>query len=169
MTGLCFVDANVFVYARDPRDPGKHLRAKLWCDHLWQTRLGRTSTQVISETYVALTRLGGATPEVIWASVARLLAWRPRSVDEDVLLRAREIERRYRLSWWDSTMIAAAQLQDCRVLLTEDLHDGMAFGTLIVRSPFTLAIEQPTAAYEVRPQLASLHRPRGRPRRTALA
>lgn len=165
MTGPCFVDANVFVYARDPRDPGKQQRARQWRDHLWQSRLGRTSIQVLSETYVALSRLGGATPEAIWASVERLLAWRPRAVDEPVLLRARELERRYRISWWDSTMVAAAQLQDCRVLLTEDLHDGMAFGTLVVRSPFTLAVEQPTAQYEVPPQTANLHRPRGRPRR----
>ena len=169
MTGPCFVDANVFVYARDPRDPGKQRLAREWRDHLWRTRLGRTSTQVLSETYVALTRLGGASPEEIWNSVARLFAWRPRSVDERVLLAAREIERRYRISWWDSTVVAAAQLQNCEILLTEDLHDGAAFGTLIIRSPFTLKVEQPVAAYEVRPVLVGLHRPRGRPRRAALA
>lgn len=165
MTGLCFVDTNVFVYARDPRDPAKQQRAKQWRDHLWTSQLGRTSTQVLSETYITLSRLGGASPDEIWGSVERLLAWRPMAVDEKVLALAYRHEQRWRLSWWDSLIVAAAQLQDCQVLLTEDLQDGMAFGTLIVRSPFTLAVEQPAAQYEVRPQLASLHRPRGRPRR----
>lgn len=169
MTGPCFVDANVFVCARDPRDPSKQRRAREWRDHLWRTRLGRTSMQALSETYVALMRLGGASPEDIWNSVARFFAWGPQPIDERVLRAAHEIARRYRVSWWDSTIVAAAQLQNCEVLLTEDLHDGAAFGSLVVRSPFTLAVEQPAAAYEVRPALASLHRPRGRPRRTAYA
>ena len=82
---------------------------------------------------------------------------------------AREAEQRWRLSWWDSLIVAAAQMQGCSVLLTEDLHDGTAFGNLVVRSPFTLEVREPAAAYGATPQLASLHRPRGRPRRTALA
>ena len=52
MTGLCFVDAEVFVYARDPRDAAKQSRALQWIAHLWQERLGRTSVQVLSEYYV---------------------------------------------------------------------------------------------------------------------
>jgi predicted nucleic acid-binding protein len=169
MTGPCFVDANVFVYAGDPRDAAKQQRARAWRDHLWRTRMGRTSTQVLSETYSTLRRIGAGSPDAIWDSVQRLFAWNPLPVDESVLRRARELEQRYRLSWWDGMIVAAAQLQNCELLLTEDLHDGAAFGTLVVRSPFTLAVEQPAAHYEVRPALASLHRPRGRPRRTALA
>ncbi len=56
MTGPCFVDANVLVYARDARDPRKHARAADWLDHLWRTRFGRTSTQVISQFYAVATR-----------------------------------------------------------------------------------------------------------------
>jgi hypothetical protein len=62
-------------------------------------------------------------------------------------------------------VVAAAQLQDCAVLASEDLPDGMAFGALTVRNPFTSALEEPAAEYLVR--AASLHRPRGRPRRLA--
>jgi predicted nucleic acid-binding protein len=169
MAGPVFVDANVFVYARDPRDPAKQQRARAWRDHLWSTRLGRTSIQMLSETYWTLKKLGGAPPDEIWKSVERFLAWRPQAVDENVLRAARDLEQRYRLSWWDSLMVAAAQLQNCAVLLTEDLHDGAAFGALVVRSPFTLSIEQPATAYDAHPPLANLHRPRGRPRRAAFA
>jgi len=168
MTGLCFVDADVLVYSRDSRDPGKQARANAWLDHLWSRQSGRMSVQVISESYYALKRLGGS-PEELWARLARYFAWAPLPVDEALLQKARGIEARYRLSWWDSMIVAAAQMQNCSVLLTEDLHDGAAFGTLIVRSPFTLEVREPAAAYSVMPALASLHRPRGRPRRTALA
>ena len=82
-------------------------------------------------------------------------------------MRARQVEQRFRISWWDSMVVAAAQLQDCEILLTEDLQDGGHYGTVTVRSPFTLEIRQPAAQYTLAARVASQHRPRGRPRRTA--
>jgi predicted nucleic acid-binding protein len=170
MTGACFVDANVFVYALDPRDPVKQRRANDWLDALWRERLGRTSVQVISEAYVALERLSRGSHDDLWESVARYFVWMPQPIDEALLRRAREIEQRWRLSWWDSMVVAAAQLQDCALLLTEDLQDGAAYGQTTVRSPFTLSAGEPAARYAAAPlAVASRHRPRGRPRRTALA
>jgi len=171
MTAPHFVDANVLLYAYDRGEPAKQPRAMAWLEHLWRERLGRTSMQVISETYVNLKRKPRPSygAEEAWQLVSRYFQWNPLPADETLLRHAREIESRFRLSWWDSMIVAAAQLQKCSVLLTEDLHDGAAFGNLVVRSPFTLEVREPAAAYEVMPQLASLHRPRGRPRRTALA
>jgi predicted nucleic acid-binding protein len=170
MTGPCFVDANVLVYTLDPRDPAKQKRAAAWRDHLWQTGLGRTSTQVLSETYAVMRRLRRDAPaEAFWDAIALYFAWNPHPADETLMRRAHEIERRFRTSWWDGMIVAAAQLQSCEVLLTEDLQDGMVFGGVTVRSPFSLEIRQPAAAYQVPSRVASLHRPRGRPRRTASA
>ncbi len=39
---------------------------------------------------------------------------------EPLFLRAREIEQRWRLSWWDSMVAAVAQLQGCALLQSED-------------------------------------------------
>jgi predicted nucleic acid-binding protein len=170
MTALHFVDANVLLYAYDRSEPAKQPRAMAWLEHLWRERLGRISMQVLSETYVNLKRKPrsyGA--EEAWQLVSRYFQWNPLPADETLLRHARDIESRFRLSWWDSMIVAAAQLQNCSVLLTEDLHDGAAFGTLVVRSPFTLEVREPAATYGATPQLAGLHRPRGRPRRTALA
>ncbi len=44
-----------------------------------------------------------------------------------LLQRGRVIEIRYKLNWWDSLIVAAAQLQDCTVLYTEDLQHGATF------------------------------------------
>ena len=66
-------------------------------------------------------------------------------------------------------IVGAAQLQDCAVLLTEDLQDGMVFGEVTVRSPFTLDVREPAATYAAAPAARSRHRPRGRPRKLAAA
>lgn len=88
-------------------------------------------------------------------------------MDQALLRRAREIELRYKLSWWDSMIVAAAQLQECALLLTEDLQDGAVFGAATARSPFTPEVREAAARYTVERQGAPLHRPRGRPRRGA--
>ena len=169
MTAPYFVDANVLLYAHDPSEPIKSPRAKAWLAHLWKERTGRISMQVLSEYYVNVTRKlkPGLPQEVAWEDVTTYLTWNPYPVDEMLLRRAREIEQRYRLSWWDSMVVAAAQLQDCALLLTEDLQDGMVFGTVTVRSPFKLAVEEQVASYAGVPRPRSVHRPRGRPRKTA--
>lgn len=171
MTGLCFVDANVLIYARDPRDRAKQARAEQWIRNLFIQRCGRTSTQVLSEFYVVATRKLSprVAADAAWDFVQDLMQWNPQPIDGSLLLRAREIEQRWRISWWDSMVVAAAQLQDCAILLTEDLQDGAVLGTVTVRNPFTFEVREPAASYGAGTALASLHRPRGRPRRTALA
>ncbi|HVP08904.1 MAG TPA: PIN domain-containing protein [Burkholderiales bacterium] len=166
-----FADTNLLLYVLDADAPAKQARAAAWHERLWREGIGRTSAQVISEFYVNLKRAAGKrmTAEEAWTRAARYLAWKPRSIDDEVLNAAREIERRYRISWWDGLIVAAAQLQGCALLLTEDLQDGMSFGGVTARSPFTLAVEQAPAPYAVPPMLARLHRPRGRPRRAPQA
>jgi predicted nucleic acid-binding protein len=167
MTAAVFVDTNVLLYARDQSEPVKRLRAKAWLDHLWRERLGRTSIQVLSEFYYNATRKlhPGMTPEDAWSRTQTYLAWGPQPIDQALLARAQEVEQRYRLSWWDSMVLAAAQLQGCATLLTEDLQDGAVFGEVTVHSPFTHEVREPAAAYEVTPVAGFRHRARGRPRR----
>jgi predicted nucleic acid-binding protein len=171
MTGPCFVDANVLLYSRDPRDPAKQVRANAWLDVLWRESRGHTSMQVLSEFYYNATRKLSPVvpPEDAWARASTFFAWNPQPIDEPLLRRAREVEERWRLSWWDSMVVAAAQIQGCTLLLTEDLQDGAVFGTVTVRSPFTLDVREPAAQYAAAPAMVSRHRPRGRPRRTAYA
>jgi len=167
VTAPCFVDTNVLITARDPGDPLKQARAKEWLVHLWHEGLGRTSTQVLSEFYVNVTRrlATPVPPEDAWREVSTFLAWRPQPVDAHLLYRAREIEQRWRLSWWDCTIVAAAQAQECALLLTEDLQDGADYGGVTVRSPFTLDVREPRPAYTVAAASRPRHRGRGRPRK----
>ena len=167
----CFVDTNVFIYARDHGEPLKQKRANEWLFHLWREQLGRTSMQVLSEFYVNVTRklAAPALPADAWHEVQSLLAWHPHPIDGALLARAREVEQRWQLSWWDSMVVAAAQLQGCALLLTEDLQDGAVYGGVTVRSPFTLEAREPVPVYAAVPSLRPRHRGRGRPRRQPAA
>ncbi len=68
--------------------------------------------------------------------VKAYLAWQPLSVDKTVINHAWEIQDRFGFSWWDSTIIAAARLCDCRYLLSEDLQHNQNLDDLTVISPF---------------------------------
>ena len=170
MPAPVFVDTNVLVYARDAGEPAKQPRAASWLEYLWREQLGRTSTQVLSEYYVNVTRklVPGLAQEEAWDDVQSLMTWSPHPIDESLLERGRDIERRYDLSWWDSLIVAAAQLQGCPLLLTEDLQDGGVYGSVKVRSPFTLGLGEPASAYTTVARAAGRHPPRGRPKRAAL-
>lgn len=162
-----FVDTNIFVYAQQANELRRQPIAAEWLDQLWQEQLGRTSMQVLSEYYVTVTRKikpAMAAAEA-WDEIRNLLTWNPHPTDLELMLRAREIEQRYRLSWWDSMIVAAAQVQNCAVLLTEDLQDGAVYGGVTVRNPFTLGVSEALATYTVAPARIPGHPRRGRPRR----
>jgi predicted nucleic acid-binding protein len=170
MTAAVFVDTNVFVYARDGSESKKQPAAVRWLEHLWVEQRGRTGIQVLNEYYVTVTRKldPGMSPENAWADVRALLAWDPQSVDRDLLLRAHDVEHRHGLSWWDSMIVAAAQLQNCALLLTEDLQEGWSCDGVTVCNPFKTQVAEEPARYVATPAPASRHRPRGRPRRKIL-
>ncbi len=111
-----FADANFLLYVLDERDPAKQARAAAWHERLWREELGRTSMQVVSEFYVNLRRMAAArmSQGEVWAHASSYLAWEPLPIDREVILLAREIEQRYRISWWDSMIVAAAQIAGLR-------------------------------------------------------
>jgi predicted nucleic acid-binding protein len=124
-----------------------------WIDRLWDEDAGRMSTQVLSEFYVTVTRklASPLSKDEAWADVESFLAWDPLPIDTRVLAGARQVEARFDLSWWDSLIVAAAQLQHCVLLLTEDLQDGAVYGSVTVRNPFRLSIQEALATYGATP------------------
>ena len=171
MTARIFVDTNVFVYARQAREPIKQPLAVQWLERLWSEQTGRTSVQVLNEYYTTLTRkIKPAVPAAdAWDDVKNLMAWNPQATDLELLHRGREIEQRYRLSWWDSLIVAAAQLQNCVLLLTEDLQDRSVYGGVTVRNPFACGVSEDLTLYDVERVPVPSHPRRGRPRRVKSA
>jgi predicted nucleic acid-binding protein len=137
MTAPVFVDTNVLIYAVDLADPRKQRLAKKWLDELWQGKMGRLSFQVLQEFYVKVSQKGLTTVDEARAQIRDLATWHPVTVDGDLLRRSWEIQDRYRISFWDALMVAAAKISACRYLLTEDLQDGQNLDGVQVVSPFT--------------------------------
>jgi predicted nucleic acid-binding protein len=169
MIAPCFVDANILVYSRDPSEPIKFEVARTLMRRLSSERRGRTSIQALNEFYTVRTRKASkpVSRELAWADVEELLEWDPLPVSAPVIIRGRSVEARYKLSWWDSLIVAAAQLQGCSILYTEDLQNGANFDGLRVNNPFVTQVQEEPASYTV--QVISPHRPRGRPRKQAMA
>ena len=150
MTGLVFVDTNVFVYLHDDSAPAKQLRANDWITCLVRRRAGRLSFQVLQELYSVFTRkvqpaLAASRVQPI---IRDLTSWRPIPIDFAIMERAWLMEGRYSLSWWDALIVAAAQTCQCKVLLTEDLQHGQEFGAVRVIDPFALPERTPKAVLE---------------------
>jgi predicted nucleic acid-binding protein len=137
MTAPVFVDTNVLIYAVDLADPRKQRLAKKWLDELWQGKMGRLSFQVLQEFYVKVSQKGLATVDEARAQIRDLATWHPVTVDGDLLRRSWEIQDRYRISFWDALIVAAAKISACRYLLTADLQDGQNLDGVQVVSPFT--------------------------------
>ena len=57
-------------------------------------------------------------------------------IDAALVKIAIELSERYRISYWDGAIAAAAQQAGASVLYTEDLNDGQLLGSVRVRNPF---------------------------------
>ncbi|HLI62028.1 MAG TPA: PIN domain-containing protein [Terriglobales bacterium] len=136
MIAPVFVDTNVFLYALDEADRKKQAAARWWRDELWRSRLGRTSFQVLQEFYVKVTQKWPLAKSEARSEVRDLLAWRPVVIDQAVVESAWKIQDRYRFSFWDALIVAAAKSASCRFLLTEDLQADQELDGLLVVNPF---------------------------------
>lgn len=171
MNAPVFVDTNVFIYAHQTNEVIKQPIAARWIEQLWEEQRGRTSFQVLNEYYVTLVHKIKPTlpPTEAWDNVRSLLTWNPQPTDLDLLMRTHEIEQRYKLSWWDSLIVGAAQLQNCALLLTEDLQDRAVYGTVTVRNPFVMGVSEEPAVYAAPRLVGAGHPRRGRPRKPKAA
>jgi|SRR3989338_7608013 len=138
MTAPVFVDTNVLVYARDAAAGAKQEAAMRWMAHLWRTREGRLSYQVLTEFYLTVTAKlrPGMSGAAARGDIRALTAWRPIPVDGAVMEGAWLMQDRYGLSWWDAVIAASAQAAECPILLSEDFQAGQDLGGVRVVSPF---------------------------------
>lgn len=138
MSAKHFVDTNVMVYAHDRGSGEKHEVASSILTQLWHDRSGVLSTQVIQEFYVNVRRR--AVRPVSLAEAQRLiedyLSWEIVVNDGSSVLQAIEIERRFRMSFWDALIVQAASAAGASLLYSEDLNHGQSYGTVVVCNPF---------------------------------
>ncbi len=131
-----FFDTNVIVYSHDNGSPRKRDKARALIAEAYANGCGVVSGQVLSETFVTLTKKVGISPDAAAEEISCYSRFRVVDISADLVLRAIQMQSEFQLSYWDSLIVAAAQFASCTVLWSEDLNDGQKYGDVVVRNPF---------------------------------
>jgi predicted nucleic acid-binding protein len=139
--GASFVDTNILVYAIAADDPRRSLVAQDLLRTLMLNRSLRTSTQVLQELYVTLTRKGKSSmlPDAALRYIDQVAAWPVAVTDFKSVRRAIELSIASMLSVWDALIVVAAENSGSKTLYSEDLQDGQELLGVRIVNPFTEA------------------------------
>ena len=148
MSVEALLDTNVLIYAVSSA-PTEAVKKERALDLIVNTEFG-LSAQVLQEFYVNVTRKI-ATPLAPDAAVALLDEFRrfPMApTDYPLIVAGVEISLRFGISYWDGTIIAAAERLGATTLYTEDLSHGQRYGSIQAVNPFVSAT--PDSVHEAR-------------------
>jgi predicted nucleic acid-binding protein len=133
----CFLDTNILLYAAS-RNPA-HLRKKRRAiDLIGGNRFG-LSAQVLQEFYANATKKADfrMTPEAALEWIEKLEEFAfCLAVDTGLVKAAAAVSLRYKISYWDGAIVAAAAALEAPILYTEDLNHGQAYGSVTAVNPF---------------------------------
>ncbi len=131
-----FVDTNILLYAHTGGAPSKHEKSVSLMSRLAEEATGAVSIQVLSEFYSTATKKMGMKSQEAEAAIADLRTWTiHRPAYEDVI-RSAQLQRRYKMAWWDALILNSALELGCSVLWSEDFSDRQRYGSITVRNPF---------------------------------
>ena len=140
------VDTNILLYAvsASPKDAQKRRRARLL---LGKPGLG-LSVQVLQEFYNQATHFHRPESERLTHEDAQeflktLSAFPVQAVTLEVFHTAVSIMQRFRLSYWDSAILAAARIMCCDAVYSEDMSVTQDYGGIFVINPFTDPVDEP--------------------------
>jgi predicted nucleic acid-binding protein len=131
-----FFDTNIFVYAvaTAADDQAKrHTARDLIAAH--DIALSLQVVQEFINTCSNKARLGQSR-EAIAETVDLLLAYPCHSPSPAFVRRAFSLQGRYKISYWDAAILAAAIELGCATLYTEDLNHGQTYESVQVINPF---------------------------------
>ena len=138
MSDRTFIDTNVLIYAHDVDANAKHEIAKVVLRELWSERTGVLSMQVLQEFYTVVTRKSerplAPAQALEWIELLEVFPCAP--IDASLVKRGAENSARYRISYWDGAILAAAEALGASTLYSEDLNHGQTYGAVSVRNPF---------------------------------
>ncbi len=142
MSVEAFLDTNVLVYAAVSGD-GEATKRHRSLELIETVDFG-LSAQVLQEFYVTVVRKFEVplSPERALEWIEELETFPCLPVDSSVVKVGAEVSQRYRVSYWDGAIIAAAMALGAHTLYSEDLNHDQLYGEVRVCNPF--AEPQPT-------------------------
>jgi predicted nucleic acid-binding protein len=136
MSAEAFLDANILLYASSsaPADAGKRQRAQAL---MLEARFA-LSAQVLQEFIAnALRKKSLGLTEANIDAVLELASHVPvQPITHELIVKAVALRRRFQVSHWDATILAAAAELGCRTLYSEDLNHDQDYDGVRVLNPF---------------------------------
>lgn len=133
---MIFIDSNIVVYANDARDPLKQQVALGIIGNAMRSGTGVVSTQVLQEyANVALGKLAQR-QDVVLRQLSILERLQVVFQTPPLIRRAVELRGLYGISFWDASIVAAAESRGCHEIISEDLNAGQFYGAVSVVNPF---------------------------------
>ena len=129
-----FLDTNILLYAASSAKSEERKRAK--ARELLAMEGGSLSVQVQAEFYVNATAKFKLSHDQVVGIFESHEASPVLGVTESVFWAALQIKNRYKLSYWDSAIIAAAVELGCQTVYSEDLNHGQSYAGIRVINPF---------------------------------
>ena len=124
-----FFDTNIIEYSHDNGSRMKRDKARELIEVAYSTRTGVVSGQVLSETFVTLTKKIGIAPDAVANEISKYAsAFKVVEISSALVLRAIQIKTECQLSYWDALIIASAESASCETVWSEDLNDGQIYG-----------------------------------------
>ena len=138
MKGADFIDTNIWVYAYDNHFPDKQQRAQEIIISAVRNGNGVLSTQVLGEFFTVVTRkikipLSVRNARDIIKYMGRMTV---QEIDVLIVERALDTLEQYKISYWDSLIIATAERAHCKRILSEDLNAGQKYHGIEITNPF---------------------------------
>lgn len=137
MNDKVFLDTNILIYAHDADAGKKHSIAVEIVKDLWDKRTGVMSCQVLQEFYVNVTKKLSKPIKTLEARelLRSYLCWDIRGNTPSSIIRASEIEEKYRISFWDALIVVAAYEAKASIILTEDMNSGQTIEGILIKNP----------------------------------
>lgn len=139
MKGANFFDTNIIVYAYDNHFPDKQQQAREIIISAVKNGTGVLSTQVLGEFFTVITRKIKMPISVRNArDIIQYMGSMPvQEIDLLIVKRAIDTLEQYKISYWDSLIIAAAERAQCKCILSEDFNAGQQYHGIEITNPFT--------------------------------
>jgi len=139
MNGRFFLDTNIFAYTFDAKASAKAKRASQLIRQAADTGKGVVSYQVVQEFFNVAFRRFTQPMSVAEAEQYLITVFRPLLAihsSSALYMEALRIAGKYRLSWYDCLIVAAALQSECSVLYSEDLQHGQKIEGVRIEDPF---------------------------------
>ena len=139
MSGVDFLDSNVLVYSVDNASPTKQALARSLLEQALTHQSAVISFQVVQETLHVMRRkfrvVAKAPDTHDFLRNVLVPLWRVQP-SAALYARALDLQERYKFSFYDSLIVAAALEAGCTRLLSEDLQHGQRIEGLTIKNPF---------------------------------